>query len=483
MSRVDYHLRHSVLGLLGSFWSRVVSRDTRPQARAVATLSANAQGLDWLETPSRKLLSEKSAPVENLTVPYLDGDFVYIGPTLTDFWRSKFDLPDGQSFSITRMNLSDATPSSVLLVSAAGRPLSSSADSLLTVRADVEGFTGSDPLYVLPMPPGVTPTVIATRIPDKVLVSGIDFEVGDGFVIMRESPGIMFRDGGITVVTGHRTLPLPYNYTMQINGDAHGHGFVAALYRGSWSKTAFERAAAQASGLLVLEQDDTLLTRQQLTATSARYVFLHAGPVVVDYPHFRLTPGKDYAKGYVVSAGFRVVGPSDPGWFRRAAGDRTCNLSGALPVDGLYLPPQDVYVGYEEVSGSGSPHAQIHLTGHPVDLRRWWLMQEHHEILHGEFYGDTLGLEESAPSRMVDFHQVVEDFYGARLLVVIPSLLPASVEFGERLREFVTREKPMGSAAVILEDPPSTLYLNDLWLEGEPLWLNGSPLQLNDPPA
>ena len=107
MSRVDHHLQYSIMGRLGSFWSRAASPATKEQARTIATLAANAPDLIRLGVPVSKMSSERRAVAHRIRVPFLDGDFVFVGPDLSDVWRSTLGLADGTYLKVVRRQLTD----------------------------------------------------------------------------------------------------------------------------------------------------------------------------------------------------------------------------------------------------------------------------------------------------------------------------------------------------------------------------------------
>lgn len=448
MSRADYQLRYAVMGMVGSFWSRSVTDDTKDQARAVVSLAANAAGLQRAETPMRKLAGSRRTVVENVSVPYLEGEFTYTGPNPNDFWRSNYTI-EGTSYPV--------------------------------VRLEPEGYQG-EPRYAVPIPAGLSPVVIAARQADRSLVCGIDFESSPGFITLRESPGDVFFAGSFTVLSGYQDLPLPYNYSLHLNGSPRGHAFVAAYYRGAGSVVSFERAAAQAAGLLVLEQDDKLLYKRQLTSTVVRYVFAVGGAEDVDYPHAPLVTGREYPRGYIVSAGFRVTAASTSGWLRRAGGAGTVSLDGALPVKGLSLPDARIHVDYSAVDATGRPHARLYFAGEYNARVALWEAQRQHELLTGVFLSDMLGLGPTNPTGLVDFHAILETYYGDRLLLLRPGLDAAPAVYRQRLDEFVTREKPLGSVVLVLvaaAQVPDVVFpipSNGLSYNGEPMGYNGEPL-------
>jgi hypothetical protein len=453
MSRVDHHLQHSIMGRLGSFWSRAVSSATQDQARTIATLAANAPDLIRLGVPVSKLATERRAMVHRVRVPFLDGDFVFVGPDLTDVWRSTLGLQDGTYLKVIRRHLSDQVPTSQLLVGSNGRPLGADLGHLLSVAQASEGDARIDSLYVLPIPSGVTPVVIATRHVDRVLVQGIDFEAGAGYITMRESPGSVFFAGGFTILTAIVDVRMPYDFTTQVNGPSFGSKFVAAYYKGALSRSSFERAAAQAAGLLVLEQDDTVVKVHRQSPDLVRYVFLKAGPVDVGYPHVELEAGVDYQKGHIVSNGFRIVSGGAPGWLRRAADGRTLLVEGAVSVPDLYLPSGMTMAYFVETGEGGKPHTRIHLQGEDFKLDALWSLQRNHERRTGLYLSDVVGLSPARPRVAFDMHAILETFYGPRLLLVIPDLDGAHPSYRQRLREFVLREKPVGSAVLFVEEP------------------------------
>lgn len=453
MSRVDHHLQYSIMGRLGSFWSRAVSPATKEQARTIATLAANAPDLLRLGVPVSKMSSERRAAAHRIRVPFLDGDFVFVGPDLSDVWRSTLGLADGTYLKVVRRQLTDQVPASQLLTGSNGRPLGSDLGHLLSVAQATEGEDTIDSLYVLPIPTGVTPVVIATKHADRVLVQGIDFEAGSGFITMRESPGSMFFAGGFTILTAIVDVRMPYDFTMQVNGPSFGSKFVAAYYKGALSRSSFERAAAQAAGLLVLETDDTVVQARRLSADTVRYVFLRTGPVDIDYPHVELEVGVDYQKGFIVSNGFRIVGSGPSGWLRRAANGRTVLAEGAVSVPGLYLPSGLSIAYFTETGVGGKPHARVHLQGEDSQLEALWSLQRNHELATGLYLADVIGMSQARPRVAFDMHALIETFYGPRLLLVVPELQGAPPSYQRRLREFILREKPTGAVVLVAEEP------------------------------
>jgi len=453
MSRADQHLQHSVMGMLGSFWSRVATERTKGEVRAVATLAANAPALRRLDMPMQKLIRERQSTVENIRVPFLDGDFVVVGPELAKVWRTSLQLADGSALKIVRRDLSVTTPKSQVLIGSSGRPLGAHNGFLLTVTAAEEGLTGSEMLYVLPLPDRLTPIVIATKFQDRVLVQGIDFETGPNYIILRESPGDLFAAGGFTVLTGLWRNGMPYDFTMQVNGDTYGSTFIASYYRGSGSVTSFERAAAQACGLLVLEVDDTLVDSQLVNPGVRRYTFLKSGVFDVDYPHKTLTPGTDYARGHIVSNGFRIATGGATGWLRRTVGTRAVILDGAMTVRGLYLMPEMVTAYHTETGVGGMPHARVQFRATETALLAAWSLQKNHELTHGAYLSTAINMTADLPKVAFDMHQMLEDFYKSRLMLLLPEFDGFPASFTNRLLEFVAREKPMGACVLVAANP------------------------------
>lgn len=459
MSRVDQHLQHSVMGMLGSFWGRIVTERTKGEVRAVATLAANAPNLRRLDLPMQQLINERSALVEHVRVPFLDGDFTVVGPDLTNVWRSSLQLADGSALKIVRRDLTLTVPKSQILLGSDGRPLGAKNGFLLTVLAAEEGLTGSEVLYVLPLPDGLTPIVIATRSADRVLVQGIDFETGPNYLILRESPADLFHAGGFTVLTGLRESSAPYDFIRQVNGHTYGTSFVAAYCKGAGSAASFERAAAQACGLLVLEADDTLIASQLAAPGVRRYVFQNAGAYDVTYPHSPLVAGLDYAKGYIVSNGFRLISGNSEGWLRRALGARAVSLDGVTTVRGMYLMPELVTAYCVEYGPApdSHPHARVQFRASDAALLGYWNIQRNHELATGQFLSSEIDLQATAPKVAFDMHQLLENFYNSRLLLLLPEFTGFPESFGNRLAEFVAREKPSSALVLTAQEPPADI--------------------------
>lgn len=449
--RIDRYLQFLIMGRLGSFWGRSVAKESQDQARTIASLAANSKGLAELGKPLSTVTRERRTLSFRRVVPFMDGNFVCVGESFPANNKDSITLTDGRTLQVTKVISRPGGVNSRITSGCDGRLLGEGLEEQMISSADYEASADVSSLFLLPIPKNVYPVLIETTDPARILVSGIDFEVGDGYVVMRESPSALLPSGGFVSSVAIEELPMPYDFLTQVNGATSGSKFVTAYCKGSWSASSFEKAAAQACGLFVVEEVDTLLSSLVLPSGSRRYVFLNAGTVDIDYPHSHLTPGTDYPAGFIVGADFRVVTGSEPGWLRRAAGVSTLLISDAVSLKGIYLPSASVSGYYVETGAGGKPHARLQLIGSEADLRVLWAKQLHHERETGLFLSDVIDMTPSRPRVTVDFHAMLEGFYGNRLLLIKHGLLGADLEYLRRLKEFVSREKPAG-AVVLIED-------------------------------
>ncbi len=440
MPNADYQLRYAALGMTGSFWARQITPEAREQARVVTSLMANSGGLQRMDEPINQLLSQRRVLVENLVVPYLEGDVAFVGPDLFDYFRGVLGLEEGATIRLAK--LTDRT----IVDPGPGTP-----NGLFVASVgDESDFPGTEPLHLVPMPEGLVPLVIGTRVKDVVLVSGIDFEAREGFIVMREAPGRLFTAGGIVVLTGSKELPAPYNYTNHVDGRPYGNRFTSFYQRTSQSKTSFECAAAEAAGMLVLPVTDTVVLADAIDG-GTRYVFAILGVIDILYPHAPLTPGASYQAGHIVTDRFAIMARdgADYGWVSRATADSgSYSLDGVLPTKGLTLPVGQVYADWTEQTG-GKPHLRLHLTGSGGALDAFWLAQKEHELRTGNYLSDALGVTTEDAARFVDFASLLASYYGDMLLVVRLGMDYADPAYKDRLLRFLQREKPIGSVMLI----------------------------------
>ena len=279
----------------------------------------------------------------------------------------------------------------------------------------------------------------------KLRAQGVDFEAHDGYIALRRSPAEVLPLGHFTVIFGYERVRAPYLFSMHLDGDPYDINFVAEYYRGGRSVNAFGRAIAQAAGLYVVPQDDSVLATAAPYPGVTRYSFQNAGVVDVLYHHEALQAGTDVARGTVVGRQFKIAtgGAAD-----RLVLDGEFSLDGMLPVKGLSVRPGKVRVDFES-SHAGHPHARVHLIGADAVLEDFWERQRLHEIRTGHYLSSTLGITDEMPALDIDFIAHLRVVYGERLIVIRRGLRDADPIYKSRMDAFIDREKPLNCVILI----------------------------------
>lgn len=445
--KADYTLRYAAGGLSGSFWAEQVDLDQRPQLAAIASLGGNAAGLTWIETPINQMFGSARSVVENISVSYVEGDVAIITPELLDFWRVELNTTRNQILHIRYKPLPASGEPYRLKIAESSFVVTASGEYL----DEDETFTpynGEQAVYLVPVPQYLTPLVIAGK-DGRVLVSGVDFDVEKNFIALRESPGDVLGAGSFTVLSALQDCQKPFLFPYHIDGNPFGTRWIVDYFRLGRSTASFGRAAAQAAGMLVLQEEDQVVFCTELNTGGFRYVFAVMGVVEVTYPHTRLTEGQVYPKGLIVSDSFEVVEPTpyNDRWIAEERYRGSFSLDGVLAVKGLLMPTENVLVDYVEVDAAGVPFARIHLPGDADALQAFWDIQKHHETRTGHRLAIELSISAQFPARYIDFAQLLHNYYGTQIIVLHRSELCDSQR--QRLDDFIDRERPAG--VVILQ--------------------------------
>lgn len=442
--RADYRLRHGVFGMLGSFWNRQLDAASKDQARTLSVVSSSAERLQRLDSVVNYLSSSRRVTVEDATFKFVDGDFCYVGQDFLAYVRTELDAPDGSSFTFSRRDVANIGSSD----STQPRPnvLAALSAEFVATAADAEFSPVSD-VFLLPIPRHLTPVLIASRLPGVTLVGGVDFTAYDGYIAMRDNPAEVLTPGYVSMPLAILNLSAPNSYTLRADGQRYGNTFLANYDARAQSPRAFKQAAAEYAGLWVIEEDDSVLAKKNL-GDALVYVMAQAGVVVVDYDHDELLIGEDCRRGRIVAKRFEIEDRTSTRYHQMLLDtigglDAPVLLDGVMAVKGLsFSHGEDVMVDSVEAGAGGVYHARLHLDGDTAALQSFWAMQRDQEKLTGVYLSDLIGLNDSTPVKHIDFHTLLEAYYGDKLLLVVVDEQSPAIQ--KRLMEFLYQSKPVG---------------------------------------
>jgi len=288
------------------------------------------------------------------------------------------------------------------------------------------------------------------------LVSGIDFLARDGYLVMSDDPGMILPPGIVRVTASYKQMLAANSFVLSAPQKRCGNRWLSAYAYRTQSATAFKRAAAEYAGLFVFQGADVILSAQQPNANTWVYICASAGTVVISYPHAALLAGQEVQPGTIVSNGFEVVyslhnSIENPKETIAATWGADISLDGIFPIKGLTWDGVSlVTMGSTETDPiTSKPHIRAQFGEARVGaLAELWEWQKLHERQTGVFLHDGLGTPALPAS--VDFWELLENFYGTQLMLIL--MAHHSPNINERMRMFVAEHRPAGVAALVSID-------------------------------
>jgi hypothetical protein len=453
--KVDYMLRHTMLGRVGSIWQRQVQGGDRDAIRAIVGVAGEMGTLGAVNQIAAAAATPGPLMVEGTSFRFAAGEYAIIGTSPDDYARHVGSLPDGTPIYVGYRRQDPAYFEDPMPT-----PLARLARGFLRAIEDVGGkFAGGTDWYLVPVPSGMYPVVISGREKDVYLVRGVDFEAHDGYIAMTESPDLALPDGAVLVPVAVRHVRGVGLLPRSPHRVSHGGKHMARYMYRTQSALSFRRAAAEFAGLYVV-QSDAVVKEVVEIGSSVRYTLSDSEVFVIDYPHRRLSQGEEVMDGHVIAdrLDVRCCGaPGDTGGagMRRLVDDWVgiFSLDGILPVKGLTWDGRSRVLA-DSVSSdpdSGVPHVRLHFggtSGARQALWAWQLAQERHT---GETLYESLNLT-SLPTE-IDVWDLLSTFYGTKLLVVLAS--PHADDIDARLRLFVEKHRP--ASCCVLSSLQTTL--------------------------
>lgn len=450
--------KYLLFGKIGSFWSEKLKGQSREFAKALLSFSKITSATDELIKSMRNLSNSEHALTGNIVLSFLPKDVAVLGPDLQKRLITVYS-PDASkklAFSnrIPAQMAESEIPSNITLTELAKECLRLGDNNYLTLNVngaevdpDIYEITAQDTFtnkYLVPIPEDLTIMQIKTQ--DRVLLCGIDFEQGQGVLILNEQPSSLFPNHKIFVTSAITKITNVLNYSVAVE-PVHGDlSQIAEYYRYAQSTNTFELAIARACDLFVFEKDSILL-RASGNFFKRIYEF-DTGTVTIDYPHDKLIVGTLYNAGTVLGNVIKVITQpdlSEPSWYEKLQWAGGLDLSGLGPYRGVTMPSGFITA----TRPVNSPHVQLGVTGDTWAKEHYWQQCALGEATTGVYLKDLPELDSIAAgeTKLVNgiallFKYVLQE---KAWILQTKGFNLWSLELKNKFNQFVTREKPFGA--------------------------------------
>lgn len=276
--------------------------------------------------------------------------------------------------------------------------------------------------------------VTSIQLPNRRLIAGQDFISEFGKLTFSINPIQLFPTMKFMAHSFIRRIPNLYNYSLRLN-DVYGPvNEVLRYYRTTQSPTAFYKAAAQAAGMAVVQEDCKIL--RVLPLFGGKLYVTDKGEYEAPYLHIWLNPGDNLAEGHIIGGEelFRLVLPEQ----QIPSSVQSISLDGILPVRGLEAP--DEVISIQDSEGAYRPAYK----GSQEALQAYW------DYLAGleQQTGETTAVEVSEENAIRHLQQKV---CSGRLLIACINFQHMSYGMQQNLLTFMRREVPVGSVLTTAE--------------------------------
>jgi hypothetical protein len=440
--------KHALLSKTGSFWADTVSESTKEIARTLVHLPTLSRHDSMLEESQRNLEGYAYVWVDNVDLPFSEDNVL----TLDRRTQERIvEFHDGVFVTFRPSQYTAPYDQHNLLFTESGdyEALATEAGDLIFFPADgaESHLILSDyrPVYFLPIPPQYKPSALQGL--SRILLVGIDFQVGDGVLVFWESPSLLFgRTIRILAGTENKHSLMNFSYKLEkVNG---GVDHVAHYNRDNQSARSFELAIAQACGMTVCPED-TRVQLVQALGRGKRYVF-DGFSLDVPYAHEALVAGSLLEKHTVIGNHVKVYSGNDSSWYKALDWSEGLSLDGLCPVKGLTVP--DAQIRVDTAVEGVDFHARPHLQGEEAALARYWAYLQRNEELTGVHLNEVVGLTSlSDVLYMNGLDLFMQTMIGNRAVVVTLRTRDLGSLYHKRALAFIQREKPVGSIVIIKE--------------------------------
>lgn len=458
--------REHAAGHVGDFHTQVMTHESRRLAGNLMRWANTV--IPWGVIPEMGQLLTTAKPVlkQNVLVPYRQDLVEVTGPDLQKRIRVKFGDATGASYTIIRRSSVPDFGLAGLSVGVAVDELDPAFNNQLLFGERCEYILWNNPgglpgspseallnnysTWIVPIPDTLHPLTI--QAPDRLLLEGVDFTVGDGALIFREHPHDLFGEK-LEFMCRSALVDEPHLFDHIFStAGIKDVSDIARIRHGKFGAKLLARAIARVAGLEVLDVESTLL--EVITRCNGCYYRFDTGMVKAAYRHTNLIAGTTYPAGTIIGGEMIVVRRPVPGsvrWYRDGVDWNTgLSLDSFCAVPGLTAPDYPVRV--EVTSSTGDlKHAQMWLLGTDEARARYWTMCKRAEQQTGLTLAAALGLANEGDVAVVNPIDVIFDLGALSLSALIVELkmsnLPSVVR--RRVVEFLQREKPAASTLII----------------------------------
>lgn len=436
----------------GSFWVDTVTENSRDLVKRVSRL-ASRHGLFAKHTSAQANLGgAQYVPVENFTVEFDPRSVVIDGPDLQARIRVVLGSEPGKVF-YRRPTLAELYSSPQIALSFPdefGEDLYLSLDGTdLLVGPDPEASGASFNTWIVPFP--FTLEAFSLQSTKGLLVRGQEYEQSGGFLRTFVPPQDLWPDFKIHVAHGAEPAASLLGFTLKVDGALNPMHEVVKYRRTSQSIAQLKRAAAAASGFVVLPATSKLVRRQSAGGIT-RYQF-EDYVRYVSYSHEVLEEGQLYPEGTIIGADFDLAGPDGrPFWYRDFSFSNGLDLAPLTAIPGIRILDMDSTA--EIVSNplppqNGKRYCRFPVNGDSDKVAKFWRRVDRNSAVSGFFLADYIGINAGTPSKIVNpLDLVFQGMLRDRAIILRLGRAPAAT--AERLRRFIMEEKPAGSILVEL---------------------------------
>lgn len=469
--------KYLVFGKIGSFWSEKLKGQSKDFAKALLSFSKITSATDELIQSMRNLSNNTHALIGNFVIAFEPRDVAVLGPDLQKRLITVYSPEAGRKLSFASRVPANVeyteVPATITLTQAAEECLRLGNNDYFTLTLnteeadpDIYALNAQDVLfdkYLIPVPDDLT--ILQIKTGNRVLLCGVDFEQGQGVLILKEQPSSLFSNHKIFVISAIRQITNLLNYSVAVE-PVHGSiEHISAYYRYAQSAKTFELAVARACDFFVFEKD-SLLLRASGNYFKRIYEF-DTGTVAVEYPHDKLVVGTTYSAGTVLGNPVRVIAQKDPSeinWYNQLQWSKGLNMEYVGPYKGLTMPAGFISA-YRPL---GSVHVQLHVDGPTWAQEHYWEQCALGETITGQYLKDLPELDSIAAgeTKQVNGIDLLFKYVLKEKSWVLQTkglnFWPTSLK--NKFEQFVTREKPFGIVLLRQDEALISPYTDEFGL-------------------
>jgi hypothetical protein len=334
--------------------------------------------LSWAAYMTRRLMGDRKVPVAGREIKL--GEVHRIGLPVEEY---RALLKTGQDvIKLRRVYYGEEVPGSLMSVGDSLLVYGESDSALLSDGNGVTIVISDGEKFAVPIPVDLSPDALITK-DGETMTRGLDFDASRGVLVFDEHPSKFFGDI-IHIKSGWASEPDLFDYRDSATHTPQGH-WIRDFFRHNQNVRAFRRAVAVQAGLVVLDREGVLLSKQ-----GSVYVF-DWGLLEVNYDHDPLIVDRYYERGTVVGP-LEVYGGHGDWW-------NALDWPNGMPIGSLCNMGASVVAPFEmrrleAVTHNGNVHPLLTLDGYDGEVDKFHKALWAGERRSGSFVCATLGLND-----------------------------------------------------------------------------------------